>query len=191
MATNMMRVTAGVWVGAVFLLAGCASVAPDTIRLAPPGDVRIAEVRRDPSPFIGTTVRWGGQIVKVQNLREETVVELVGRRLDSDGRPYDEDASEGRFRVRVKGFLDPSIYTAGRELTVRGKVERVVEESIGEHRYLFPQLDAEQVYLWPPRPVPLPYPYYDPYWNPWYPWGWPYYPYPYYSPRYYYPRSPR
>lgn len=165
------------------LLAGCTSVVPEAIRQAPPGDARIAEVRRDPSPFFGATVRWGGQIVAVRNQRTETVVEVVGRRLDNEGRPRDEDASEGRFLARVQGFLDPSIYATGRDLTVRGKVERAVEESIGEYRYVFPQLAAEQIFLWPPRPAPLPPHYYDPgWWNPWYPWGWPYYPYPYYPP---------
>jgi outer membrane lipoprotein len=166
------------------LLGGCASVVPEAIRQAPPGDARIAEVRRDPSSFIGATVRWGGHVVSVRNRRDETVVELVGRRLDDEGRPREEDASEGRFLARVPGFLDPSIYSAGRELTVRGKVERAVEESIGEHRYVYPQVAAEHTYLWPPRPAPLPPHYYDPWWNPWYPWGWPYYPYPYYPPHY-------
>lgn len=164
---------------AAMFLGGCASTVPEAIRTAPAGDVRLAEARQDPTRFRDAAVRWGGNIVSVRNLREETVLEIVGRRLDSDGRPRDEDRAEGRFLAKTAGFLDPAIYASGREVTVRGRLAEAIEQPIGEHRYVYPVVRAEQVYLWPVRqPPPSTYPYYhDPFWwDPWYPWGYPYWP---------------
>jgi len=170
---------------AAVLLGGCASVVPETIRHAAPGDVRVAQVREQPRQYRDAVVRWGGNIVTTRNERDDTVIEVVARALDGDGRPLEDDRSLGRFLVKVHGFLDPAIYKPERELTVRGRVEDVVEQAIGEYRYRFPVVRADDVYLWKPRPPPQTYPhypYYDPFfYDPWYPWGWPYRrPWPYY-----------
>ena len=164
-------------------LTGCSSV-PEAIRHAPETAVTLTEARGAPEQYRGATVRWGGTIVTVRNLKDESVIEIVSRRLESYGRPLEEDRSDGRFLATVRGFVDPAIFAAGREVTVRGTIAGSIEQSIGEHRYRFVQVAAEEAYLWPPRVEPVPY-YYDPFWDPWYPWGWPYYrPY-YYRP---YPR---
>jgi outer membrane lipoprotein len=163
---------------AAVLAGGCASVVPETIRKPPSGDVRVAEARREPETFRGSAVRWGGAIVAVRNLRDETMIEIVARGLDSEGRPRDEDRTEGRFLAKVAGFLDPAIYAAGREVTVSGRLEGVLAQPIGDFSYSYPLVRADQVYLWQPRPAQAPYPYYDPFWwDPWYPWGYPYWPY--------------
>lgn len=163
-------------------LAGCAGT-PTTIRHAPDTDVSLAQVRATPVQFTGATVRWGGSVVSVRNLRDESVIEIVARRLERGGRPLDEDRSDGRFLATVKGFVDPAIHVAGREVTVYGTVTGTVEQAIDEHRYTYVQVAAETLYLWPPR-LPSEFYYYDPFWDPWYPWGWPYHrPY-YYRPYY-------
>lgn len=166
------------------LLGGCASVVPEAIRSAAPGNVQVAQVREQPRQYRGTVVRWGGNIVKTSNERDDTVIEVVARDLDGDGRPLEDDRSLGRFLVKVHGFLDPAIYKPERELTVRGRIEGVAEQSIGEYRYAYPVVRADDVYLWKPRPPAAAYPRYpyrDPFfYDPWYPWGWPYYrPWPY------------
>ena len=161
----------------VVLLGGCASVVPETIRTAAPGNVQIAEVRTQPAQYNDAVIRWGGNIISTRNERDHTVVEIVARDLDSDGRPLAEDKSLGRFLVKAQGFLDPAVYKSEREVTVRGRVEGVVEQAIGEYRYAYPVVRADDIYLWKPRlPIDPHYPYYyDPFWyDPWYPWGWPY-----------------
>lgn len=158
------------------LLSGCASVVPATIRTAAPGNVQVAEVRAQPAQYKDAMIRWGGSIVSTRNERDHTVLEIVARDLDSDGRPLAEDRSLGRFLLKTQGFLDPAVYKPERDVTVRGRVEGVVEQSIGEYRYTYPVVRADDIYLWKPRPPAAPhYPYYyDPFWyDPWYPWGWP------------------
>ncbi|MHB8534164.1 MAG: Slp family lipoprotein [Sulfuricaulis sp.] len=173
------------WIVAATLLGGCASVVPQAIRGAAPGDVRLAQVREQPQQYHGTVVRWGGDIVSTRNERDDTVIEIIARDLNGDGRPLEGDESPGRFLVKVRGFLDPSIYKPERQLTVRGRIEGVVTRAIGEYRYTYPLVQADDVYLWKPLPPASArprYPYYDPFfYDPWYPWGWPYYrPWPYY-----------
>ncbi|MDO8703939.1 MAG: Slp family lipoprotein [Sulfuricaulis sp.] len=171
---------------AVAWLGGCASVVPEAIRTEAPGNVQIAQVRDRPQQFRDAVVRWGGNIVSTRNEREHTVLEIIGRDLDKEGRPQEEDYNLGRFLVKVQGFLDPAIYKPEREVTVRGRIQAVVEQSIGEYRYSYPVVGADDIYLWKPRLPPEPrYRYYDPFlYDPWYPWGvpyprpWPYYYYP-------------
>lgn len=157
------------------LMAGC-TTAPDPIRHAPPADLWPAEVRLDPDRYRGSEVRWGGQIVAVHNHKDETVIEIVARRLDRRGRPLLEDHSAGRFLATVQGFLDPAIYARDREITVRGTLAASAERNIGEFRYRYPVVHVDTQHLWPPRPPPEPAYYHDPFWpSPGYPWGWPYY----------------
>ena len=169
---------------AAVALGGCASVVPETIRNAPPGNVQIAQAQDQPQEYRDSVVRWGGNIVSTRNERDHTVMEIVGRDLDYEGRPNETDRSLGRFIAKIPGFLDPAIYKTDRAVTVHGRIEGTVQKSIGEFRYTYPVVRVDAYYLWQPLPPPQPYYpyYYDPFfYSPWYPWGWPYYrPWPYY-----------
>jgi outer membrane lipoprotein len=167
---SMRSGTGLLWVA--LLLAGCAGT-PEAIRQPPPDDPQLGAVRADPERYKDSEVRWGGHIVSVRNEKDQTILEVVHRRLQENGRPREEDQSAGRFLAKVQGFLDPAVYAANREVTMRGRVEDVIEQKIGEYRYRYPVIRAGFVHLWPPRPPPEPVRYYyDPYWP--YPWGWPY-----------------
>ncbi len=171
---------------ALLLLGGCASNVPDRIRLSPAYDLRVTEVQAAPQRHLGAAVRWGGEIISVQNKERETWFEILGHPLDSEGRPRPEGGGEGRFVARIPGFLDPAIYAPKRELTVSGRLEDTVMRRVGEFPYLFPLVRVEDYYLWPLRQVsdrwrdPWYPPWYDPFYDPWYPYyGGAYYPYPY------------
>lgn len=159
------------------LAGGCASNVPVAIRDPIPGSPSLAEVRKDPVPHLGTRVRWGGVIVAVHNREDTTRIEVVGRKLDSGGRPTSGDATAGRFLAEVAGFLDPAVYAQGREITVVGTLAEPETRKIGEFPYRFPVVRARAHYLWPPKePARDAYPppwYYDP----WYPYHSPYSPY--------------
>ncbi len=166
--------------GTLALLSGCASTVPDAIRKPPASDIPLSTVRSAPETYRGTTVRWGGMVVSVRNRKDETVIELVYRRLDREGRPREEHQSEGRFLATISGFYDPAVYASDREVTVTGRIEGVIAQAIGEFPYIYTVVRADQVYLWNPRPPPRyvdPDPFsYDP-WFPVYP------PWPYHRPR--------
>jgi outer membrane lipoprotein len=125
----------------------------------------------------GQRVRWGGTIVTVTPGENDTCFEIVSRPLDAQARPRRTDETSGRFLACAPGFYDPAIYGVGRNVTVVGTLQASVVRKIGEHEYHYPQVSAEEVYLWPER-VPA-YTYYAPWPDPfWYPGWWgPYGPY--------------
>jgi outer membrane lipoprotein len=162
-------------------LAGCASDIPRPIREAPVGNIPLAQALKNPEQHRSAAVRWGGAITTVENRRDETWIEIVERPLDANGQPRDTDQSAGRFLARVQGFLDPAIFAPKRLVTAAGTLDGNSTRTIGEHPYTYPVVRADSIYLWPvPPKVERSY-YYPPYWyDPWYPWG---YPYPYRRPR--------
>lgn len=166
---------------AALVLVGCASNIPVAIQNPPPENIAIEQVRSDVAKFIGSTVRWGGTIASVENHRDHTLIEIVGRGLNNNGRPDEHDRSAGRFLARMADFLDPAIYEKGRLLTINGTVVEELIRPIGEFTYTFPVVNADNYFLWRPLPPPPRYNY-DPFWyyDPWYPYSYPWHHHPYY-----------
>ena len=99
----------------------------------------------------GDRVRWGGTIVKVNTESERSCFEIVGTRTGLDGRPQRLDKSEGRFIACRKGFYDPEVFRAGRELTITGSITGFETRKVGDYDYQYPMVAADVVYLWPER----------------------------------------
>lgn len=159
------------------LLVGCQTV-PEAVRT--PTGPALEQVRENPAAHVNQPIRWGGTIARTENLQTQTWLHIVGRALDSQGRPIESDRSTGRFVARASGFLDPEIHARGREITVTGRYVETITSLVGEYPYPTPVASVDTVYLWDKRPEPAPYwPYYDPFYPWWgYPWGYPYrYPY--------------
>ena len=154
------------------LLTACASQIPRPVRETPVGP-NIDVVRGNVQQYLGTQVRWGGSIVAVENRPADTLLEIVARPLQAYGRPAEQGESTGRFLAHYNGFLDPTIYTKGRSITIVGKLTGEEQRPIDKYTYVFPVVAVEHYYLWEPLPrvpaYPPPY-FYDP-WSP--------YPYPY------------
>jgi outer membrane lipoprotein len=172
---------------AAMLLSACASQIPQQIRNVPENSPSVAEVRSDGEQLIGTRVRWGGTIADVENRESQTWIEIVARELQDNARPRESDSSQGRFLARVDGFLDPAIYSKGREITVVGDILGKKTRTIDEYEYRYPVVEVESHYLWEPLPeyryARYPYHYsplfydpffYDPFYDPFY-WRRPYY----------------
>jgi outer membrane lipoprotein len=155
----------------IFMLSACASNIPIEIQ-QDANDITIDAVRSNFERYKGQYVRWGGTIIGVENNESDSWIEIVGKQLNSYGKPKYSDHSLGRFLVRVEGFVDPAIYKTDRVLTVYGVVESRVVRQIDEHPYTYTLIEAEKHYLWREYNRYRHYAYYYPY----------YYPY-----RYYYP----
>ena len=168
-------------------LAGCASVpAPLT------GEYSQAFFpEQATSQSVGARVRWGGTVVETEPGAERTCIEILARELDRSARPRDTDRAHGRFLACRGEFIDPEIFTNGREVTVVGRLEGFRDGTVGEFAYEYPVIDAASVYLWPERV--------EAYWTDrgyhYHGWGWPYYwpyyRYPYFHSYYVVPPRPR
>ena len=162
---------------AMALLAGCAGVVPEDIRSPTPAPLSVSEARAAPERHVGTPVRWGGEILGVENAAETTDIEILARPLDATGEPRIDAAPQGRFIARFEGFLDPAEYPRDRLLTVSGVVKGAETRDVGEYPYRYPVVRAAGKHLWPaPEPIVdgpwYPGPWYGPGWGPWWGPGW-------------------
>ncbi|MEX1080411.1 MAG: Slp family lipoprotein [Halofilum sp. (in: g-proteobacteria)] len=131
---------------------------------------------------IGTHVRWGGRLVKVDPERERTCFEILSLPLGNNARPDGDAHPARRFLACRDGFADPAAYPRERLVTITGELIGFTTREIGEYEYHYPIVRARATHLWPrPQPQAAPYPVmrpwgYDPFWGP----------YPYADPRYRY-----
>lgn len=165
----------------IMLLSGCATQVPTAISKRPAKALTVEQVLVDIDKFSGAEVRWGGEIIKVENQAAQTWVEIVTRELSKGARPLSDSKSHGRFIASFSTFIDPAVYKVGASVTVVGKIAGERERMIGEYTYRFPLVLVSGAHLWPER-VEIPYRQYHS--SPWmYPQPWPYYyrPPPYYN----------
>lgn len=189
MAINFLIIMRLLGVLAILIgIGGCATSVQNQV-YDPIGDrdfqgPALKAARSVPNAFVGSRVRWGGNITQVENRRDATLVEVVEHPLSDNGYPLNTSESQGRFVAQIPGFLDPAIYAEGRQITVVGTLKPSVQRKIGEYPYEFPVVAVDKYQLWEPRrDVEVIYNY-DPFWDPFwsgsqfYPWGW--------YPRFYY-----
>ena len=112
----------------------------------------IPEVINNPDTFQGSRVIWAGIIIDIKNFDDHTLVEVLQRPADYRGRPKDVDASDGRFLANHDGFLDPMVYSVGREVTVSGTIAGTKVSVIGEYEYTYPVAVITKIKLWPVEP---------------------------------------
>jgi outer membrane lipoprotein len=168
-------------VGSLTLVAGCAPVISPQLMAQVDRELDYRALAADPAAARGKTVLLGGTIVQTVPKPGQTEIEVVQKDLDSSAAPRLTDRSAGRFLVVSEKFLDPAVYSPGRDLTVAGEVMDPQTRRIGEIDYRYPVIQERELRLWPPGPPMYPYPYggpYDGWWRrpPYYP-GYPYYPY--------------
>jgi len=143
------------FLSAAYAVAGCAPVISKEMRLAAKSEVGIAEIMEHPDAFQGNAVIWAGVIVETKNLSGHTVIEVLQRPADYQGRPKNLDISKGRFLARKKGFLDPALYSPGREITIAGTVEGIKISAIGGYDYTYPVIAIKEIHLWSVEPEKL------------------------------------
>lgn len=91
----------------------------------------------EPDAYVGKTILLGGFIVKTTNTHEGMLIEVVQNPLDYSGRPLSRDRSYGRFLILTEGFIDTSIFSPGRTLSVVGEVLGTKKQPLGEMDYLY------------------------------------------------------
>lgn len=166
----------------ITILNGCASNIPDQIKQPANTNLTPIDVRNQPMSFIGQAVRWGGTIIRTENRQDHTRLIILAKPLGNDGQPQTTDTHQGRFIAQSDHFIEPSLYAAGRQITVYGTLKPATTEMVDEYPYVYPVVEVQVMHLWP-LPSPEPDYWYDPWYDPWYPW----YPFDPWYPRYRYP----
>ena len=149
-----------------FSLTGCAPVISKQLRQQVAKDLTLGAVSKNPDAYKGKIVLWSGVIISSVNLKEGTMIEVLQKPADIQGKPKDVDESEGRFLALYPGYLDVAIYNGGRKVTVAGQIQGKKIQPLGEIDYTYPLISAKEIHLWPIEKKDRFYPY--PYWH--YPW---------------------
>ena len=155
------------WGLVAFLGTGCSHALSSGVRQQVDTTLSLAQLRAAPEAYKDRVVMLGGEMLSTRNLAAGTLLEILQKPLDSTGRPRDTDHTEGRFMALCEGYLDPAVYSKGRQATLAGRVLGTRTDAVGEMTYVYPLLACLEVHLWPPLSdyrVLYPYDY-----------GWPWY----------------
>ncbi|MGE5809539.1 MAG: Slp family lipoprotein [Nitrospirota bacterium] len=144
----LLLLITGLWVS------GCAPAFPREITDRVDRHIAFKELLADPGKFNGSWVMLGGVIVSSRNAKEGTYLEILQKPLESDGRPVDTDATEGRFLVRTEEYLDSAVYHRGRLITIVGEVAGEETMPLDETTYRYPVLASKSMHLWKPSSGP-------------------------------------
>ncbi len=163
----------------VFLLLislGCAPAISKQLRREVSRNITFKEVIKDPEIYKGKVVLLSGVILGSKNTKEGTLIEMLQKPADIEGRPKAVDESDGRFLALYDGYLDVAIYSRGREAVVAGEVRGKRILPLGEIDYTYPLISIKEIHLFKVRKEERIYPYphwwYSPWWHYpyWYPW---------------------
>jgi outer membrane lipoprotein len=173
-----------------FIVTGCAHIISEETMKEVDRGISFEQLVKDPMKYKGKAVLLGGVIVKTENRKDGTLLELYQTNLDNYGAPINADQSEGRFLAMDERFLDSEIYRAGRRVTVAGMVAGTELIKLGELDYSCPYIAVKEIHLWKEQPRGEYGPRYRDYGGPFWGWGYPwhrwYYPYWPYTGYYYY-----
>jgi outer membrane lipoprotein len=111
-------------------------------------------LQRDPDTFKGRWVKLAGVIIEARNTKEGTSIEVLQRPMGRRGRPYETDATGGRFIITADQFLDAAVYHRGRRIAVDAEVEGLRILPLGEIEYHYPVVVAKELHLWEPSSNP-------------------------------------
>ena len=151
----------------LFAFSGCAPVISKQLRAQVARELTLSEVLKAPEAYKGKTVLWSGVIISSVNLKEGTMLEVLQKPADIQGKPKDVDESEGRFLALNPSYLDVAIYNSGRKVTIVGEIQGKRIQRLGEIDYTYPLISAKEIHLWPVEKEDRVY-YPCPYWP--YPW---------------------
>ena len=141
---------------AACLLAGCASYPiSKPLRQAARKDITFEQALKDPTPYKGALVIWGGYIIDVVNSSTGTEVSVLETPLCGE-EPRQPETSQGRFIAYIDKFLDPAVFRKGRKVTVAGNITGREVRPLGKIDYAYPVLEIEELHMWE-RERPYPY----------------------------------
>ncbi|UTP72529.1 Slp family lipoprotein [Alteromonas sp. LMIT006] len=124
----------------------CVSI-PESLQSPATNMVSYENAVMDNAPT-GTVARWGGVIANVENTPEQSIMEIVHYPLKANGRPNLRQASIGRFKAVVDGFIDPMVFKKDRVVSVLGSLAEPMQGMVGEQAYTYPSLQVSGYHLW-------------------------------------------
>ncbi|TVM04305.1 MAG: hypothetical protein CV087_00640 [Candidatus Brocadia sp. WS118] len=133
----------------LLLMAGCAPVISKQIREQVRPDLTFTEVFNAPERYKGQTIILSGIVIKTENTKEGTLVQVLQRPAGFRGKPKDVDETGGRFLALDSRYLDVNVFTEGRSVTLAGEVQGKRTLPLDKTEYTYPLISVKEIYLWP------------------------------------------
>jgi len=136
------------------LVSSCAHapvISPD-LRAKVDPSLTFTEVLQNSDAYKGKMVLWGGEILQVVPQDETTVVEVLQMPLDENNKPKKVSASQGKFFILFRQYMDFSPFEKGRKITAAGEILGTIQEE--KFKYLggitqpYPVVLSEEIHLW-------------------------------------------
>lgn len=94
------------------------------------------------------TVRLGGKVLKATALKHATEIEVLSMAVDRfSAKPVLDSHSDGRFIVRLDGFIDP-LSVQDHYITVKGVFYGKRGGKIDQADYIYPLIKADTYRVW-------------------------------------------
>lgn len=129
------------------LLVGCAST-PDFNTTKVDLSLTPHSVTAEPEFSFGKFALWGGTILHTINMKDSTQIEVLAYPLNSAHRPLLGKKPLGRFIIQHQGYLEPTVYSQGRLISVLGTISVSQSEHVGKSTYTYAVINSDQLYLW-------------------------------------------
>lgn len=133
-------------------LAGCASVLSKEAMQQVSPNVSARDVLDAPERFIGQTILVAGNILRIENRREGTLIEILGYPTTDRGYPDTAEPALGRFLLQYGGYLDALVFRPGRVVVAAGRVTGHQPATIGDTIHREPVLQSTELKLLPEHP---------------------------------------
>lgn len=137
---------------ALMQLAGCASVLSKEAMQQISPNVSARDLLDDPERFTGQTVLIAGHILRTENRREGSFLEVLGYPTTDRGYPDTAEPALGRFMLFYPGYLDALVFRPGRVVVAAGRVTGMHPATIGETLHPEPLLRSVELKLLPEHP---------------------------------------
>lgn len=119
---------------------------------APEKDLQYSEVISNLNDFIGTEVRWGGEILKVERLDSQARVTMISYPITDNGKPdYQRIVNSerrGRFIIDVSDELADKIFRRNKILTVFGSIAGSEVAQVSKAELKIPVIKALEIKHW-------------------------------------------
>lgn len=131
------------------VMAGCAPVISKQVRQQVRQDLTFHEVLNNPEQYKGHMIILSGIVLKTENTKEGTLLQVLQRPAGFRGKPKDVDETSGRFLALDSRYLDVNVFTEGRAVTIAGEIQGMRTLPLDKTEYTYPLISVKELYLWP------------------------------------------
>ena len=137
-------------IGIALLLQGCTYAISKEYSRKAAKTISFDMLQADPDSYKGKLLILGGIIVQTTAVKKGTLIEIEQKRLDYWGKPERMKRTGGRFLAFHPSYLDPLVYSPGRDITVAGEVQGTQSPALGDKEYDYPIILTKEIKLWEP-----------------------------------------